>query len=160
MLSDETLTLIEQDITKHEGSVNKIYIDSEGYETFGIGHLVLRTDPEYGLPVGTKVSNFRVREVFHKDLGIALTECERIFPALEDYPQPVQRVLVNMTFNLGRPRLSKFKKMIKAVESHDWNEAAVQMIDSKWYRQVGVRGKELVELMRSTDQYEVDNAWT
>ena len=60
----------------------------------------------------------------------------------------VIRVLVNMVFNLGRPRLSKFKNMLAAVNANDYHLAAEEMIDSKWYRQVGRRSEELVEIMR------------
>ena len=159
MINDSTLDLIEQDIERHEGCVPKIYLDSEGYATFGIGHLVITKDPEYGLPVGTEVTMRRVREAFSEDLSRAIEDCTVLFPCLEDYPAPVQRVLVNMTFNLGRTRLSKFKNMVKAVQSHDWNAAADEMVDSRWYRQVKSRGVELVELMRSAREYEKENAW-
>ena len=158
-MTNDTLDLIEQDIERHEGCVSKIYLDSEGYATFGIGHLVITKDPEYGLPVGTPVTMRRVREAFSEDLHSSIKDCEALFPMLEDYPAPVQRVLVNMTFNLGRTRLSKFKNMIKAIEAHDWNAAADEMVDSRWYRQVKSRGVELVELMRSAREYEKENAW-
>jgi lysozyme len=148
-MNEDTIELISEDIERHEGCVAKIYLDSEGLETFGIGHLVTKKDPEYGKPVGTPVSQRRVAQAFSEDLGTAINECIKIFPEIDDYPEPVQRVLVNMTFNLGRPRLSKFKNMIAAVKDHDWDVAADEMIDSRWYRQVKSRGKELVEMMRS-----------
>jgi lysozyme len=53
-----------------------------------------------------------------------------------------------MAFNLGRSRLSKFKKMVTAVNEGNYAKAADEMTDSKWYRQVGRRSKELVEIMR------------
>jgi lysozyme len=53
-----------------------------------------------------------------------------------------------MAFNLGRSRLGKFKKMIEAVNEGDYEKAAEEMIDSKWYHQVGNRSIELVEIMR------------
>lgn len=53
-----------------------------------------------------------------------------------------------MAFNLGRNRLSKFKNMISAVNEGNYAKAADEMIDSRWYKQVGVRSKELVEIMR------------
>lgn len=159
MLSDEVIDLIAKDIERHEGCVDKIYLDSEGLATFGIGHLVIRTDPEYNKPVGAPVSQRRISQAFSEDLNTAIEDCIKIFPGIDDYPEPVQRVLVNMTFNLGRTRLSKFKRMIAAVKSHDWNAAADEMIDSRWYRQVKSRGVELVELMRSAREFEKDNAW-
>ena len=53
-----------------------------------------------------------------------------------------------MMFNLGKTRLSKFVKMRDAIEDHDYNRAAKEMLDSKWADQVGNRAVELAELMR------------
>ena len=53
-----------------EGVVYEIYNDHLGYPTFGIGHLVLDSDPEYGQEVGTTVSEVRVHEVFEKDVQV------------------------------------------------------------------------------------------
>ena len=52
-------------------------------------------------------------------------------------------------FNLGRPRLSAFKGMKRGVDSQNWQAAADQMLDSRWYRQVGARAERLVERMRN-----------
>ena len=54
-----------------------------------------------------------------------------------------------MMFNMGRPRLSRFHKMRRAIEAGDWKEAAVQMKDSKWYRQVPNRAERLVKRMEA-----------
>ena len=59
-----------------------------------------------------------------------------------------QGVLINMCFNLGMPRLLKFKKMLAALSDHNYNEAAKQMLDSKWSRQVGDRSARLSNTMR------------
>ena len=67
---------------------------------------------------------------------------------LDSQPMDVQRVCVNMAFNLGRNRLSKFKNMIRYVNEGNYLMAANEMIDSKWYRQVGRRSKELVDIMK------------
>ena len=53
-----------------------------------------------------------------------------------------------MMFNMGRPRLSRFHKMKRAVENSEWKEAANQMIDSKWYKQVPNRAGRLVQRMK------------
>ena len=60
-----------------------------------------------------------------------------------------ENVLINMAFNLGVNGLFKFKKMISALEVGDYNEASLQMMDSKWARQVGKRAIELSEQMRT-----------
>ena len=59
-----------------------------------------------------------------------------------------QMVLTDMMFNLGKTRFSKFKKMIHAVKDNDFNEAAVQIEDSNYFRQVPNRAKENVSLMK------------
>jgi lysozyme len=57
--------------------------------------------------------------------------------------------MANMMFNLGYPRFCKFKKMIKAVKDEDWLEAAEQMQDSRWYKQVTNRADRLILRMRA-----------
>ena len=54
-----------------------------------------------------------------------------------------------MMFNMGRPRLSKFVGMRKAIEEKDWSRAADEMIDSRWYKQVTNRAERLVQRMRA-----------
>lgn len=156
-LNEALIETITQDLVRHEGIVLEIYLDSEGLHTCGVGHLIKLGDEEFKVPVGTPITQERALELFKEDLAVSIKECETLFPDLGDYPDPVQRVLVNMTFNLGRPRLSKFKNMIKAIESHDWNAAADEMVDSRWYRQVKSRGVELEELMRSARDFEKTN---
>lgn len=129
-----------------EGVVYEIYKDHLGYPTFGVGHLVLESDPEYGQAVGTPVSEERVRECFERDLNTAIDECVTLYgDAWEGFPGEVQEVLVNMLFNLGRPRLSKFKNFNAKLAEHDWAGAAPEGRDSIWYRQVGNRAERLME---------------
>jgi len=54
-----------------------------------------------------------------------------------------------MMFNLGRPRLSKFKGMKAGVDARDWKKAADEMVDSAWYRQVPNRAGRLVTRMKA-----------
>jgi lysozyme len=54
-----------------------------------------------------------------------------------------------MMFNLGHPRLSKFKGMKAGVDARDWQKAADEMIDSRWYKQVTNRAERLVQRMRA-----------
>ena len=65
-------------------------------------------------------------------------------PYFEDFPDEVQEILVNMMFNMGRPRLSKFKKMNAALKKEDWKEAAKEGRDSRWYNQVTKRAERLM----------------
>ena len=132
-----------------EGVVHEIYLDHLGLPTFGIGHLVVDSDPENGQPVGTPVDESRCIEAFESDVETTLSECKLLYPDFDDLPEEVQQIVANMMFNLGYPRLSKFKGMKAGVDSQDWNRAADEMVDSNWYRQVGKRAERLVERMRN-----------
>ena len=133
-----------------EGVEYKIYKDHLGYPTFGVGHLVLESDPEHGEPDGTPVSEERVRECFEHDLDLAVSECVILYEGhWETFPDEVQQILVNMMFNMGRTRLSKFKNFTAALEDHDWSRAAVEGRDSLWYRQVTNRAERLMTRMEN-----------
>tara|TARA_Y100000385_G_C13070391_1_gene628742 strand:- start:539 stop:1015 length:477 start_codon:yes stop_codon:yes gene_type:complete len=127
-----------------EGCVLEVYNDHLGFATFGIGHLIKMNDPEMGQEVGTPVSEERVKECFDTDVEIAITECEALFKdKWDDYPGTLKEVLVNMMFNLGRPRLGRFKKFIAAINEKDYELAQIEMMDSKWAKQVGPRATRL-----------------
>ena len=138
---------LKEEIIRDEGVVYEIYNDHLGYATFGIGHLVKDDDPEKGQPVGTPVSQERVDEVWEHDYAEHVEECGKLYPDLENYPDEVQRVLVNMTFNMGMTRLSKFKNFKTAIESNDWKQAAVEGRDSRWYNQVTNRAERLMTML-------------
>ena len=135
-----------------EGVVHEIYLDHLGYPTFGIGHLVTESDPENGLEVGTASSPDRCVESFKSDIEIVLSDCNILYPDFEDLPEEAQQIIANMMFNLGRPRLSKFVGMKRGVDARDWDAAADEMVDSRWYRQVGRRAERLVDRMRDVEK--------
>ena len=134
-----------------EGCVNSIYLDHLNLPTLGIGHLINEWDEEYGKPVGTPVSEERVNELFEKDVQVTIEECEQLFGNFQELPEEVQQILANMMFNLGRPRLSKFRKLCKAVAEKNWLECAAQMHDSKWRTQVPNRAERLISRMKAID---------
>ena len=140
---------LREEIEYDEGSVNEIYLDHLGLATFGIGHLVRKEDPEYGWEVGTPVDAVRCVEAFNTDIETVLSDCKLLYSDFDDLPEEAQRIIANMMFNMGRPRLSKFKGMKRGVDARDWNAAADEMVDSRWYRQVTNRADRLVERMRN-----------
>ena len=142
---------VQKQLEIDEGVVYEIYLDHLGYATFGIGHLITRNDEEYGKDVGTCVPYARVKEVFERDLGVAVFECTVLYDCWDDLPEEVQEILVNMLFNLGRPRLSKFKNMNKAIANQDWKLASIEGIDSLWYQQVGARAERLMTRLRNVN---------
>lgn len=140
---------LREEIAIDEGIKYEIYLDHLGLPTFGIGHLVRDDDPEFGQPVGTAVSEDRVNECFDKDVEIVIDDCRQLYEDFDDLPGEAQLIIANMMFNMGRPRLSKFKGMKRGVDARDWNAAADEMVDSRWYRQVTNRADRLVQRMRS-----------
>ena len=129
-----------------EGVVYAIYKDHLGYYTFGVGHLIQVSDEEFGAPAGVEISEERVRACFDNDLDTAISECKTLYGRrkFRKFPDEVQQILVNMMFNMGRPRLSKFKKMCAALQLGDWNTAAKEGRDSRWYHQVTNRAERLM----------------
>ena len=139
---------LSEQLQADEGVVSEIYLDHLGLPTFGVGHLVLESDQEYGQAVGTPVDKERINECFRSDLENVVLDCKRLYPDFDELPEEVQEIIANMMFNMGRPRLSKFKGMKRGVDARDWNAAADEMVDSKWYTQVTNRAERLVERMR------------
>ena len=145
------IEVLRKELELDEGVKYEIYNDHLGYATFGIGHLVIDSDPEHGQEIGTAVSEDRVIEAFNSDVQTVLADCEQLYYGFNVLPEEVQLIIANMMFNMGRPRLSKFKGMKAGVDSQDWNKAADEMIDSAWYRQVPNRAGRLVKRMRAVN---------
>jgi len=144
------MTKLRQDLERDEGRVDEIYIDSLGHKTFGIGHLVTEVDNEYIYPVGTEVDSARVSECFDDDISEAEMECAALYAgSWWEFSGELKSILVNMMFNLGRTRLSKFRKMNAAIARQDWNEAGKEGRDSLWYKQVGNRAERLMTRMEN-----------
>ena len=143
------LDQLRMELEYDEGCKYEIYLDHLGLPTFGIGHLVTEDDPEHGQEVGTTVSEERVIEVFEKDVQVTIDECKKLYDDWFDLPDEAQLIIANMMFNMGRPRLSQFKGMKAGIDARDWNQAADEMVDSKWYRQVTNRADRLVTRMRN-----------
>ena len=142
---------LKEQIKRHEGEVLEVYADSLGYLTLGVGHLIQDHDPEHGQPAGTPVSQEVVDKYYEIDFDKHLEETKHVIghDVFDGLPGEIQEVLVNMCFNLGGTRLGKFRNMLNAVEDHDWERMAVEMEDSRWFKQVGRRSVELQEIVRN-----------
>ena len=140
---------MRQELAEDEGCKYEVYLDHLALPTLGIGHLIVEDDPEHGQPVGTPVSEERVRQAFALDVAVTIDECKVLYPDFDDLPEECQLIIANMMFNMGRPRLSKFKGMKAGVDARDWQRAADEMVDSRWHDQVPNRAKRLVKRMRA-----------
>jgi len=132
-----------------EGCKYEIYLDHLGLPTFSIGVLVTEDMPEYGQDVGTPVSKERCTEAFEAALESVQVDCKRLYNDFDDLPDEAQEIVANMMFNMGLGRLTGFRGMKAGIDARDWNKAADEMVDSRWYKQVTNRAERLVQRMRS-----------
>ena len=143
------LEKLRKQISIDEGIEYNIYLDHLGYPTFGIGHLIIDSDPEKGQEVGTSVSEERVNQAFDGDVQTVVADCKICFESWDGYPEEAQQVFANMMFNMGRTRLSKFKMMIAAAEAGAWKQAATEGRDSRWHKQVTNRAERLMSRLEN-----------
>ena len=136
-------TELMKELIMDEGYKYEIYLDHLGYPTLGVGHLITEKDEEYGKEVGTIVHDDRIKECLQEDIDIVCKELDEKMSWWRGLDGNRRRVMANMCFNLGYPRLSGFKKFLAAMKKDDWETAAEEMMDSKWATQVGDRAKRL-----------------
>lgn len=131
--------LLREHLKRDEGYEIYPYDCLAGKTTIGVGWNLT----DNGLPEDI------IENLFERSIETAIKDCAGIFKTWHMIPDMKQVVLANMSFQLGRSRLSKFKKMIKAVNEEDWSEAAHQMLDSRWANQTPDRANRLVAIMRN-----------
>ena len=134
--------LIDQ-LRIHEGVEKTVYNDSEGIPTIGVG----RNLRDRGL------SDDEIDYLLSNDIDIVVKELDKVMPWWRDLDEVRQRVLCDLVFNLGMPRFSGFKKSISYMKQQMWDQAADELLDSKWARQVGRRAQTLSEMMRTGNDF-------
>ena len=143
------LEQLRSEIEADEGNVSEIYLDHLKLPTFGIGHLIKKTDPEHGMPVGTPVSRMRINSCFDSDIQGTIEDCEKLYKGFYKLPEEVKLILCNMMYNLGYTRLSKFSKLKASIDKSDWKNASKEMYKSKWRTQVPNRAERLINRMKA-----------
>lgn len=124
---------IEQQLIRDEGMRLTVYNDHLGNPTIGVGRLL-----------SNGIRESEAMNMLRNDVNECIQDCFKLgfFKKLNE---PRQAVIVNMRFNLGLTRLLTFKKMLAALDRQDFSEAAKEMGDSLWSKQVGVRAIRLQE---------------
>jgi lysozyme len=117
----------------------KPYTDTVGKITIGVGRNL--TD--------NGVSELEAEGMCIRDMDDVDADLDRNVAWWREMSEPRQMVFVDMCFNLGWPRFSKFRLMLAAAEDGDYATAADEMIDSRWARQVGTRADLLETMMRN-----------
>lgn len=134
----DTDRLIAQ-LDLHEGRRRKPYTDTVGKLTIGVGHNL----SDRGL------SDRVIDIILHEDIEDHWYELVTALPWVKGLDDVRQRVLLDMAFNLGIPKLLGFKNTLAAVERGDYEAAKAGMLNSKWATQVGHRAIRLAEMMES-----------
>lgn len=161
---------LEDQLILHEGLRLEVYKCPAGYWTVGVGRNLegkpLRKEEQEYIFKRSGLAPDEVIEVLKKR---GITKDEALFLLREDiadaekdlqhfdwFPRldPVRRkVVIDMRYNLGPTRFRQFKRMIAALAAGDYEAAAAEMVDSKWYRQVKTRGVRLAQMMRTGEDY-------
>jgi len=127
---------IIEKIKRHEGWRSKPYRCSAGKLTIGYGTNIEKISKEEG----ELLLELRLNDIFYYAI-----------PQLPEYNtlnDTRKLVYLDMLYNLGFKNFKGFKKMRKAVKEGNWHGAANEIENSKYYKQVGLRGKENTEMMR------------
>ena len=131
----------------HEGVKNKSYADSLNLVTGGIGHLMRANElPLY--PVGTPILDEQIESWYSQDSSSAIKIAQQLFPDLwGDLSDVRKRALADLSYNVGKNRLSKFVNFIAAMNAKDFSKAGTELKDSAWFRQVGRRGPNIIAMI-------------
>ena len=144
-------------LEREEGVKYEIYLDHLGIPTCGVGHMLIPDDEEHGCEVGTPVSEERVAALFEADLKIVEDDCWQLFDHYNYLPDNIQLVCAAMAFQLGRSRLSGFKKFRAAINEGRWSDVILEMINSRWYRQTTARAERMIALVREVEEEKKDD---
>ena len=151
--------LIEK-LIQHEGLRLEVYEDSLGIATIGIGRnledrgitpeeLEWMDIPNMAIVHTMGITEADAMYLAQNDVQIVEEELLRSHPCVENLDAVRQLVLVDMAFNMGVPRLGKFKKMWAAIHENNFDEAAKEMLDSRWANQVKSRSTKLAHAMHT-----------
>ena len=134
-------------VKEHEGYRNKVYLDSLGKRTVGVGHLCVEDfwddDKEYE-------EKFLLTILQH-DLKTAIKSAEELCSDCPDLDDLAKDLIGEMVFQLGKTGVSKFRNMWKALQPAPphYERASLEMLDSRWASQTPNRAKKMSDHMRS-----------
>ena len=148
-------------VIQHEGKKDKVYKDSKGIPTIGVGFNLNRNDSSEKLKsVGAnptkvksgkaKLTDAQINALLVSDLEKAKADAQSLVKNWQSIPPKVQGVLVEMTFNLGKKGLSEFKNFLNHIENKRFQSASKEMLRSAWANQVGDRAVNLSNIIRTS----------
>jgi len=149
-----------KELIKHEGLRLQVYKDTLGIDTIGIGRnledrgITKEELDDLDIPSMDHIYKYGITEadavyLAENDVQIVEEELLRAHPCVDRLDSVRQLICIDMAFNMGVPRLCKFKKMWAAIEAEDYPTAAKEMLDSRWATQVKGRATKLANAMHN-----------
>ena len=135
-----------ESVKKHEGYRNKVYLDTLGKRTVGVGHLCVEDfwedDKEY--------EEKFLMTILEHDLQTAIKGAKELMEdhGCADIDEQAEEILIEMVFQLGKNGVSKFKNMWKALAEKNYIGASYEMLDSRWSKQTPNRAKAMAKTMK------------
>lgn len=136
---DAMTDALRERLIQHEGIRLRLYADTRGKLTIGVGHNIQDRGLTYA----------QVVQILNDDVVIAETELDKAFPWAKTLDQTRRDVFIELSFNMGLPVLLEFTNMLAAANRKDWPSAADALLQSAWAAQVGARAVTLSNLLRA-----------
>lgn len=145
-------TKLRELLIRHEGKSAFVYRCPAGHKTIGIGHNIdakgLPKEIALHLNEHGSITEQMINSLFAVDVMDAMKGCMELYPAFNMFSENRKCALVNFLFNVGKGTAETFVKAKIAINAGQWNQAAYELKSSKWYKQVGTRGPEIVKMVR------------
>ncbi len=129
---------ISEQLIRHEGKIAKMYLDSKGIPTIGIGWN-LRDCPMRESEIAYRLDN---------DIHDVIIEIRNKFDWFGGISNERQKAIIDIVFNLGMAKFLEFKKTIGYMAQGDWYKAADELLDSDYAKEVPARAKEIAQMLR------------
>lgn len=125
-------------LIRHEGFVETPYQDSLGIWTVGVGRNLSRP-----------MADHEIMYLLQSDIATCEDELSRNLPWFDELDQVRRDCMIDLCFNMGYPRLSKFTKALAAMAEGNWDRAAYEFMDSRWSRQVKTRAVDICNMIKT-----------
>ena len=150
---------LRDELIRDEGFRAKTYRCTAGKLSIGVGRNLddvgVRADECKAIGatkadlIRNGITQAQAMVLLDSDINGCERDLDRHFPWWRQMTDNRQRVLLNMCFNMGIGVLREFKNTLKAMQTGQFEAAAIGMGKSKWARQVGRRAVRLQAMMRT-----------
>ena len=136
------MSMIIEMLRQHEGVETHAYVDTVGKVTIGVGRNIDKNG-------GLGLSQQEIDYLLSGDVKRVEAELSQAFIWYDDLDDARKDAMMDMAFNMGLPRLRKFKRALAAMSARLYEIAAVEFLDSRWAKQVGHRAITISEMIRT-----------